>query len=110
MILLRGLKGAMRLDRSKDMAMKVSTCTCFAYTTHVFLRLVAEMRDRIFGHELTLKFCVKLGKKANDTCSLLSEAYEGEVMKKSSVSEYHKRFKVSLHVEITNEDNAHHFL
>jgi len=31
-------------------------------------------------------------------------------MKKSSVSEWHIWFKDSLHVKITNEDNAHHFL
>jgi len=41
---------------------------------------------------------------------MLSMAYGGEAMKRSSVSELHKWFKVSLHVEITNEDNAHHFL
>jgi hypothetical protein len=31
MILLRDLKGAMRLDRSKDMSMRVSTCTNYYF-------------------------------------------------------------------------------
>jgi len=44
---------------------------------------------------INIKFCVKLGKNASDTCAMLSEAYEGEAMKKSSVSEWHKWFKGS---------------
>jgi len=41
---------------------------------------------------------------------MLSKACEGEAMKKSNVSEWHKRFTENSHVEITNEDNEHHFL
>jgi hypothetical protein len=41
---------------------------------------------------------------------MLSEAYQRGAMKKYGVFEWHKWFKESLHVEITNEDNAHHFL
>jgi hypothetical protein len=41
---------------------------------------------------------------------MISEAYGVEATKKSSVFEWHKWFKESWHVEITNEDNAHHFL
>jgi len=32
MILLRDLKGVMRLDRSKDMSMHVSTCTSYDFS------------------------------------------------------------------------------
>jgi hypothetical protein len=42
---------------------------------------------------MNIKFCVELGKNASDTCALLSEAYGGEAMKKSSVFELHKGFK-----------------
>jgi hypothetical protein len=41
---------------------------------------------------------------------MLSEAYGEEAMKKSSVSEWYKRFKEGSHVETTNEENAHQFL
>jgi len=36
---------------------------------------------------------VKLGETPSDTCAMLSEAYGGEAMKKSSILEWHKRFK-----------------
>jgi hypothetical protein len=44
------------------------------------------------------------------TCVLLSEAYGGEAMKKSSVFEWQEQFKESSHVQIINEDNIQHFL
>jgi hypothetical protein len=52
---------------------------------------------------------VKFEKNASDTCALPSKAYGGEDMKKSSVFEWHKLFIESLHVEIMNDDIAHHF-
>jgi hypothetical protein len=43
----------------------------------------------------------------------MCNAYGGEAMRKSSVSEWHKLFKVGSdnveNVEITNEENVHHF-
>jgi hypothetical protein len=43
---------------------------------------------------------VKLGRNASDTCAVLSEAYGGETMKRSSDFEWHNRFKESSHVEM----------
>jgi hypothetical protein len=40
---------------------------------------------------------------------MLSEAYGGETMKKSSVFEWHKRFKESSHVGVTSECNAQEY-
>jgi len=48
---------------------------------------------------------MKFGKNVNGTYALLSEALGGKAMKKSSIFEWYKRFKESLHVKITNEDN-----
>jgi hypothetical protein len=41
---------------------------------------------------------------------MLFEAYGGEGMKESSVSEWHKLFQEGSHVEIINKDSAYHFL
>jgi hypothetical protein len=42
----------------------------------------SDLQQRIY-----LKFYVKLGNNASDTCAMLSEAYEGEAMKMSGVSQ-----------------------
>jgi hypothetical protein len=59
----------------------------------VFLRLITKIGDRFLEQRINIKFSVKLGKNASDTCAKLSKAFEGEAMKKSSVFEWHKQFK-----------------
>jgi hypothetical protein len=43
------------------------------------------MRDRFLEQLINIKFCVKLGTNASDTCEMLFEAYGGEYMKRSNV-------------------------
>jgi hypothetical protein len=50
------------------------------------------MSDRIGKQRIKIKFCVKLGKNATDTCAMLSEACGEEAMKMSSVFEWHEWF------------------
>jgi len=80
MILSRHLKGAMRLDRSKDMSVHVSTCTSYdlnelmpaswkVWRCGVFLCLVAKMSDRFLEKRINIIFCVKLGKNARHLCT-----------------------------------------
>jgi hypothetical protein len=42
---------------------------------------------------MNIKFYVTLEKNANDTCTMLPEAYGGEAKKMLSVFEWHKQFK-----------------
>jgi hypothetical protein len=80
-----------------------------ALIRHVFLHLIAKMSDQL-EQQINFKFCVQLGKNAGDICAVLSNVYGREAMKKSSIFEWHKQFRESLHVEITNEDNGPNFL
>ena len=48
---------------------------------------------------INIKFCVKVGKSASETLALLTVAYGEYAMKKSSVFERHKRFKVGRDVQ-----------
>jgi hypothetical protein len=41
----------------------------------VFLHLVEKMNDQFLVQWVNIKFCVKLGKNASDTCAMLSKAY-----------------------------------
>jgi hypothetical protein len=68
------------------------------------------MNDLFLEQQINIKFCVRLGKNASDTCAMLSDAYGEETMKKSSVFEWHKWLKESLHIKVTDEDTAHNFL
>lgn len=51
------------------------------------------MHDKRLEQRINIKFCVKLGKSASETLQLLREAYGAAAMKKTSVFEWHKRFK-----------------
>jgi hypothetical protein len=50
------------------------------------------MSDRLL-EQRNIKFCAKLGKSASGALQMLTEAYGADVMKKSGVFEWHKRFK-----------------
>jgi hypothetical protein len=81
-----------------------------ALIRRVFLGLFAKMIDRYLEQRINVKFCGKLTGNASDICEIPSEAYGGEAMKNSKVSERHKRFKVGCENVIDDDDNAHHFL
>jgi hypothetical protein len=49
----------------------------------VFLHLVARMTDRFLEQRNYIK-CLTLGKNEINNCAMLSEAYGGELKKKSS--------------------------
>jgi transposase len=51
------------------------------------------MSDRLLEQCINTKFCEKLGKSARETLQMLTEPYGTDTMKKSSVFEWHKRFK-----------------
>jgi hypothetical protein len=51
------------------------------------------MSDWFLELQINIKFCMKLGSNARDTCAVLSKAYGEEAMKKSNVLEWHKWFK-----------------
>jgi hypothetical protein len=50
------------------------------------------MSDMLLEQHINKKFCAKLGKSASETLQI-TEAYGADAMKKSSVFEWHKRFK-----------------
>jgi hypothetical protein len=51
----------------------------------MFLCIIAKMNNQTLKQQINIKFCVKLGENASDTCAMLSKAYGGETTKKSSV-------------------------
>jgi len=74
------------IDHSKDMSACFYLhqlwfqCIKFSYVevmtdkTCVFLPLIAKMSDQFQEQWFNIKFCVKLGENASDTCEMLSEA------------------------------------
>jgi transposase len=51
------------------------------------------MSDKNLEQRINIKFCVKISKSASEMLALSTVAYGEYVMKKSSVSEWHMRFK-----------------
>jgi len=51
------------------------------------------MSDKNLEQRINIKFCVKIGKGASERLALLTVAYGEYAMKKSSVFEWHGRFK-----------------
>ena len=51
------------------------------------------MSDKNLEQQINFKFCVKIGKSASETVALLTVAYGEYAIKKSSVFEWHRRFK-----------------
>jgi hypothetical protein len=73
MILLRDLKGAVRLGRSKDVSVHVSTCTSYNFKALtqvmwklwcVFLCLIPKVGDRFLEIRINIKFCLKIRKES----------------------------------------------
>jgi hypothetical protein len=52
-----------------------------------------KMSDRLLEQRININFCAKLGKSMSETLQMLTEAYGADVMKKSSIFEWHKRLK-----------------
>jgi hypothetical protein len=63
------------------------------YYTSVCFCPGGKMSDRLLEQRINIKFCAKLGKSASKTVQMLTEAYVADAMKKSTVFEWHKRFK-----------------
>jgi hypothetical protein len=61
--------------------------------TSVCFRPGGKMSDSLLEQHINIKFCAKLGKSASETLQILTKAYGADAMKKSSVFEWHKRFK-----------------
>jgi hypothetical protein len=51
------------------------------------------MSDKNLVQRLNIRFCVNIGKSVSETLALLTVACDEYPMKKSSVSEWHRRFK-----------------
>ena len=55
--------------------------------------LFQKMSERNLEQRIKIKFCRKLGKSASETVDILRVAHGDNVLKKSSVFEWHERFK-----------------
>jgi hypothetical protein len=61
--------------------------------TSVCFRPGGKISDMLLEQRINFTFCAKLGKSASETLHMLTEAYGADATKKSSVFEWHKRFK-----------------
>ena len=50
-------------------------------------------REDTLEERYAIKFCFKLGKNATETYGMLQTAFQPSCMKRTSVFEWHKRFK-----------------
>jgi len=57
--------------------------SCGAGKTCVFLHFITKMSDQFLEQQNNIKFCVKFGKNASDTCVMLSEVCGEEATKKA---------------------------
>jgi len=113
MILLHDLKGAMQFHNRK-------TCLCqlwfhcinarcmevLVLIRHVFLSPIVKMNDQFIEQQINITFCGNYHWRWNTVLSIWSQKqvtnFAMEIAGISMIQE-------SLHVEITNEDNDHHF-
>ena len=51
------------------------------------------MQSDTLEERYAIKFCFKLGKSATETCGMLQTAFGASCMNRTSVFEWHKRFK-----------------
>jgi hypothetical protein len=63
--------------------------------------------DRLLEQRINITFCARLGKSASETLQMLTEVYGANAMKKSSVFEWHKRFKEGQEDVKDNERTGH---
>jgi len=73
----------------------------------VFLRLDTKMSDWFLEQWISIKFCVKLSQEMKHGVFNMIPNANNKVCDGNS---WHPTAQESLHVEIINDDNAHHFL
>jgi hypothetical protein len=59
----------------------------------VWYSIGGKMSDKNLEQQINIKFCVKIGKRASQTLALLTVAYGEYTVKKSGISEWHRRLK-----------------
>jgi hypothetical protein len=87
---LRRVCGCVLCVGEANKAVVVKQWQCY---TSMCFRSGGKMSDRLLEQRINIKFCAKLGKSMSETLQMLTEAYGADDMKKSSVFEWHRRFK-----------------